>query len=95
MKKKYLSAIKHLHSLRLIHNDINSANIILNEEGILILIDYDSCRYIKKSLRNTDPKRAHWHDPSVELLLEKNDLDAFRDLQIWLAGSADEDFLFE
>ncbi|KAL4935318.1 hypothetical protein BDV06DRAFT_234434 [Aspergillus oleicola] len=90
------AAIKHLHSLGLVHNDINPANIMIDGDGTLILIDFDSCRYIGESLRNTDTKRTHhWHDPSVDLSLEKNDLDAFQDLQIWLAGSADEDFLFD
>ncbi|KAL4934757.1 hypothetical protein BDV06DRAFT_208325 [Aspergillus oleicola] len=91
-----LAAIKHLHALGLVHNDINPANITIDEGGTLILIDFDSCRYIGESLRCTETKRTHhWHDPSVDISLEKNDLDAFKDLQTWLAGSADEDFLFE
>ncbi|KAL5333726.1 kinase-like protein [Aspergillus crustosus] len=91
-----LSAIKHLHSLGLVHNDINPANIMLDEDGTLILIDFDSCRYIGESLRATETKRTHhWHDPSVDISLENNDLTAFRELQIWLAGLANEDFLFQ
>ncbi|KAK6814583.1 hypothetical protein RU639_009524 [Aspergillus parasiticus] len=91
-----LAAIKHLHSLGLVHNDINSANIMLDEDGTLILIDFDSCRYIRESLSSTETKRTrHWHDPSVDISLEKNDLDALKDLQIWLTGSVDDDFLFE
>ncbi|KNG88761.1 hypothetical protein ANOM_002816 [Aspergillus nomiae NRRL 13137] len=91
-----LAAIRHLHSLGLVHNDINPANIMLDEDGTFILIDFDSCRYIGESLRNTETKRTrHWHDPSVDISLEKNDLDAFKDLQIWLTGPADEEFLFE
>ncbi|KAE8318275.1 kinase-like protein [Aspergillus transmontanensis] len=91
-----LAAIKHFHSLGLVHNDINSANIMLDEDGTLILIDFDSCRYIRESLSSTETKRTrHWHDPSVDISLEKNDLDALKDLQIWLTGSVDDDFLFE
>ncbi|KAL3457569.1 kinase-like protein [Aspergillus heterothallicus] len=94
--KGILAAIKHLHSLGLVHNDINPANIMIDENGTLILIDFDSCRYIGESLRNTETKRTHhWHNPSVDISLEKNDFDAFRDLQIWLAGLEDEDFLFD
>ncbi|GAQ43606.1 hypothetical protein AtubIFM55763_010592 [Aspergillus tubingensis] len=90
-----LSAIKHIHSFGLVHNDINPANIMIDEKGTLVLIDFDSCRFIGEPLRDTEAKRTHqWHDPSVKVALEKNDLDAFRDLRIWLAGSADEDFLF-
>ncbi|KAL3481913.1 kinase-like protein [Aspergillus californicus] len=91
-----LAAIKHLHSLGIVHNDINPANIMIDEDGALILIDLDSCRYIGESLRDTETKRTHhWHDPSVDISLEKNDFDAFKELQIWLAGSEDEVFLFE
>ncbi|KAL4861371.1 hypothetical protein BDV12DRAFT_180382 [Aspergillus spectabilis] len=90
------AAIKHLHSLGLFHNDINPANIMIDDDGTLVLIDFDSCRYIGEPLRDTETKRTHhWHDPSVEVSLEKNDFDAFNELQIWLAGSADEVFLFE
>lgn len=89
-----LAAIKHLHSLGIIHNDINPANIMLNEDGTLI--DFDSCRFIGESLSNTKTKRTrHWHDPTVDISLEKNDLEAFKDLRAWLTGSLDEDFLFE
>nr|AAY23171.1 putative serine/threonine-protein kinase [Penicillium chrysogenum] len=42
-----LAAIKHLHSLGIVHNDINPANIMLDEDGTFILIDFDSCRYIR------------------------------------------------
>ncbi|CAG8147937.1 unnamed protein product [Penicillium nalgiovense] len=91
-----LAAIKHLHSFGLVHNDINPANIMLDDDGTFILIDFDSCRSIGESLRDTETKRTrHWHNPAVDISLEKNDLDAFRDLQIWLTGSADEKFGFE
>ena len=91
-----LAAIQHLHSLGIVHNDINPANIMLDEDGTLILIDFDSCRYVGESLRNTGTKRTHhWHDPTVDISLEKNDLDAFKDLQVWLTGSVDDGFVFE
>lgn len=90
-----LAGIKHLHSLGLVHNDVNPANIMLGDDR-LVLIDFDSCRSIGQSLRDTNTKRTpHWHDPSVEISLEKNDLDAFKELKIWLTGSLDDDFLFE
>lgn len=94
VKKEILAAIKHLHSLGMVHNDINPANIMLDEDGTLILIDFDSCRYIGESLGNTGTKRTR-HDPTVDISLEKNDLDAFEDLQVWLCGSVDEEFIFK
>jgi serine/threonine protein kinase len=93
--QELLAAIKHLHLLGLVHNDINPANIMLDEEGKLILIDFDSCRNIGESLRDTETKRTpYWHDPTVDVSVEKNDIDAFKDLQIWLTGSTSEDFIF-
>jgi serine/threonine protein kinase len=90
-----LAAIKHLHSLGIVHNDINPANVMFDEDSTFILIDFDSCRYIGEDLRTTRAKRTHhWHDPAVVTSLEKNDLDAFRELQIWLTGSEKEEFNF-
>jgi serine/threonine protein kinase len=36
--------IYHLHSLGLIHNDINPANIMMDEDDVPIIIDFDSAR---------------------------------------------------
>lgn len=91
-----MTGIKHLHSIGLVHNDLNPANIMFDQDDMLVLIDFDSCRYIGEPLRSTGTKRTHhWHDPSVDSSMEKNDLDAFKDLQTWLTGSVDEVFIFE
>ncbi|KAL2820613.1 kinase-like domain-containing protein [Aspergillus granulosus] len=87
-----LAAIKHLHSLGLVHNDINPANVMIDKDGTFILIDFGSCRSIGEPL-GTAGRTHHWYDDSVEVSLEKNDLDAFKELQTWLTGSVDEDFL--
>ncbi|KAK0488298.1 kinase-like domain-containing protein, partial [Armillaria luteobubalina] len=36
--------IEHLHDLGLVHNDINPSNIMLDVDGTLVIIDFDSCR---------------------------------------------------
>lgn len=38
------SAVHHLHSLGFCHNDINPANIMIDNDGGAILIDFDSCQ---------------------------------------------------
>jgi serine/threonine protein kinase len=77
--------IKHLHSLGLVHNDINPTNILFDEYGTPVLIDFDSCRKVGESLRDTETKRTHqWHDPKTDTASEKNDLGAFEELKIWL-----------
>lgn len=42
-------SIKHLHSLNLIHNDLNPSNIII-DRSTWIIIDFRSCRYKGESL---------------------------------------------
>jgi serine/threonine protein kinase len=82
-------------SLGIVHNDINPANIMFDKDGTLLLIYFDSCRYIEETLSTTKTKRTHqWHDPSVDVSLEKNDLDAFQELRTWLIGSADDNYNF-
>lgn len=44
------SAVQHLHSLRLAHNDINPKNIMLGEGGEPKLIDFGSCQPIGQRL---------------------------------------------
>lgn len=90
-----LTGIQHLHKLGLVHNDINPANIMLDEDGTVILIDFDSCRRVGEPLGETHTKRTHqWHDPRVDIALENNDLDAWEELKTWFTGCADE-YLFK
>lgn len=37
------SAVQHLHKLGFCHNDINSSNIMFDEQDEVVLIDFDSC----------------------------------------------------
>ena len=90
-----LSGIRHLHSLGLVHNDITPANIMLEEDGTWVIIDFDSCRRVGEVLRDTATKRTYgWHDPGVTVSCEKNDLDACSELQVWLFGLSTAEFLF-
>lgn len=84
-----LQAIHHLHSLGIVHNDINPANVMVDETGLLVLIDFDSCRFVGASLLETRTRRTPgWHDPKIMLSLVENDLSAFAELKIWLFGSS-------
>jgi serine/threonine protein kinase len=90
-----LDGIQHLHSLGLVHNDITPSNIMLDDDGTLVLIDFDSCRKVGELLCETETKRTHgWHDPDVKTVSERNDLDAFLELRTWLFGSSVDQFLF-
>ncbi|CAA7260725.1 unnamed protein product [Cyclocybe aegerita] len=38
------AGLDHIHSFGLVHNDINPSNIMLDEAGKAVIIDFDSCR---------------------------------------------------
>ena len=38
------SGVAHIHSKGLVHNDIKSMNVMLDENDTAVLIDFDSCR---------------------------------------------------
>jgi serine/threonine protein kinase len=44
------SAVQHLHSIGLAHNDINPANILVNSYSLPVLVDFGSCREIGEKL---------------------------------------------
>lgn len=91
------SAVAHLHSLGLVHNDINPSNIFITRDGRLALGDFDSCRRAGESLTNGSEgtKRTYgWHDPSVTVALRRNDLDAIEELRTWMFGSSADEFIF-
>jgi hypothetical protein len=67
---------------------------MFEEDDTTVVIDFDSCRKVGESLHGT--KRTHgWHDPHIQTALEKNDLDAFGELQTWLIGSSANKFMFK
>jgi hypothetical protein len=67
-----------------------------DDDGTLVLIDFDSCQKIGELLHDTETKRTHgWHDPDIKTASEKNDLDTFLELQTWLFGLSVDKFLFK
>ncbi|KAL2135787.1 hypothetical protein VTI74DRAFT_6992 [Chaetomium olivicolor] len=77
-----LDGIQHLHSLGIVHNDVNPSNIMFDENGRLVLIDFDSCRYVGEPILATGAKRTPgWHEHSVVLSRKMNDLEAFEEVK--------------
>ena len=94
---QYLSEVEagicHLHSLRFIHNDLNSMNIMITESDTSIIIDFDSCLEIGAPIKNL--KRMYgWYDREVQLSQKSNDLAALQELQVWLLGTSPDRFQY-
>ncbi|KAK4866235.1 hypothetical protein LT330_008576 [Penicillium expansum] len=86
------SGIRHLHSLGLVHNDINPSNIMFDGDE-LVIIDFGSCRPIGDSIEGSGGT-YEWCDQKVQLSLPGNDLNALEEIRIWL-GDDSRDFQFE
>ncbi|KAL6409955.1 Mitogen-activated protein kinase 8 [Ilyonectria robusta] len=80
------SGIRYLHSLGLVHNDINPSNIMLDGD-VPIIIDFGSCRRVGESLEDVG-RTYEWYDENVQLSVPKNDLDALEEIRIWLGDDS-------
>lgn len=68
--------IEHLHSLGIIHNDLNPYNIMLKSDDTPVIIDFDSCRRDGDKL--VKGGTMGWADESVEYASPKNDYDGLK-----------------
>lgn len=80
------SGIRHLHSLGLVHNDINPSNIMFDGDK-LVIIDFGSCRPIGESMEVCG-RTYEWYDETVMLSLPENDLNALEEIRIWLGDDS-------
>ncbi|KAL5366373.1 kinase-like domain-containing protein [Aspergillus floccosus] len=85
------TGIRHLHSLGIIHNDINPSNIMFDGDTPVI-IDFGSCRPIGHDLGMVG-RTYEWHDGNIMEAKPSNDLDALEEMRFWLKGSV-ENFRF-
>ncbi|KAK3933539.1 hypothetical protein QBC46DRAFT_433293 [Diplogelasinospora grovesii] len=83
---KLSEGIKYIHSLGIIHNDITPSNI---------MVDYDGTLGELLDANGIGTKRTYgWHNLDITVATEKNDLDAFTELQTWLFGFSADSYLF-
>jgi serine/threonine protein kinase len=86
--------IRHIHSLKRIHNNFNPSNILITDDDIPVISDFDSSTDPGSDL--TRVKRTHgWFNPDVSRAMESNDLDALEELRIWLTGSSADEYQFK
>lgn len=85
--------VQWLHDLFVVHNDINPANIMLDEKETPILIDFESSCAPGQDLGMA--KRTYgWYNPQVSKSQVSNDLDALAELRVWLTGTSPDEFQF-
>ncbi|KJZ72053.1 hypothetical protein HIM_08508 [Hirsutella minnesotensis 3608] len=80
------SGIRHLHSLGLVHNDINPSNIMLHNDTAVI-IDFGSCRRLGESLEGVG-RTYEWYDEDIQVATPQNDLDALDEIRVWLGDES-------
>ncbi|KAM0420946.1 hypothetical protein ACHAPT_011336 [Fusarium lateritium] len=75
------SAVDHLHSLGLAHNDINPENIMI-KDGMPVLIDFGSCQPEGKRLQSLGT--AGWYEELFFTSEKKHDAYSLKKLRDWL-----------
>jgi serine/threonine protein kinase len=77
--------LQHLHSLTLVHKDLNLSNIMVptEEDDTAIIIDFGSCRPIGESIENVG-RTMERYDQEVLTSLPSNDTDALDEITEWL-----------
>ncbi|KAJ3473763.1 hypothetical protein NLG97_g10145 [Lecanicillium saksenae] len=76
------SAVHHLHTLGLAHNDISSLNIMMKEGGVPVLIDFDSCAAFGERLQSMGS--PGWCEEAFHMSAKKHDLYSLKVLREWL-----------
>nr|POE54163.1 hypothetical protein CFP56_63466 [Quercus suber] len=79
---KLTSAIDHLHSLGLAHNDLTPMIVMLEDANDPVLIDYGSCQPFGGTLITAGTRG--WIDEEFDLSAQKNDQSALTRLRKWL-----------
>jgi serine/threonine protein kinase len=76
------SAVIHLHSLNLAHNDINPENVLVDKDGLPVLIDFGSCQQPKKRLLTSGT--PGWAYDTFTHSDQRNDVFALGKMLLWL-----------
>ncbi|KAK1764626.1 kinase-like domain-containing protein [Phialemonium atrogriseum] len=81
------SAVHHLHSLGMAHNDINPANIMVGEGGVPVLVDFGSCREVGHKM-TTSRGTPGWVDEEDDYTTseERHDVFALGKIRTWLGN---------
>lgn len=78
------SAVEHLHTLGLAHNDINPDNIMV-KNGSPVLIDFDSCQPFGKHLQSLGTEG--WYEKVFYTSEKEHDIYSLGKVQEWLQAA--------
>ncbi|KAF1849621.1 uncharacterized protein K460DRAFT_269746 [Cucurbitaria berberidis CBS 394.84] len=82
------AAVKHLHSFRLAHNDLNPTNIAIDGDDNPILLDFGSCRRFGERLLSGGT--FSWIDEDYSTSAQCHDELAMVKIEAWLLSEAQE-----
>jgi serine/threonine protein kinase len=81
---KLISAINHLHSIGLAHNDLKPANVMLTADNMPVIIDFGSCQpFGARLMQGGTPG---WCEEPVHTSEGKHDIYALKLIREWLAN---------
>ena len=80
--RKITSAVCHLHSLGLAHNDLTPMNIMVDGYDDPVIIDYSSCRPFGRTLITAGT--PGWIDEDFTISAQEHDKSALDKIQRWL-----------
>ncbi|KAF1977410.1 hypothetical protein BU23DRAFT_295763 [Bimuria novae-zelandiae CBS 107.79] len=79
--REITSAVNHLHSIGLAHNDLTPMNIMVDEHDTSIIVDFGSCQPFGCELITAGT--PGWIDEDFTHSVEHHDVDALHKLQTW------------
>eukprot|EP00127_Corallochytrium_limacisporum_P003476 Clim_evm104s149 gene=Clim_evmTU104s149 len=84
--QQLLWGLWYLHVKKIIHRDLKTANILINNEGILKLADFGLAREMNDSGRYTNRVITLWYRPPELILCDKSDNYYDERVDMWGAG---------
>lgn len=82
------SGIEHIHGLGWIHNDINLNNVMLDNNGAVVIIAFGSCCRGGESLEDFD-RTYGWHDKQAGIPMPASGFGTVHEICLWLGDDAE------
>lgn len=80
--------LEHIHGLGIVHDDLNPANIMFDDDDVPKITGFGSCRRVGGGLDDAG-RKYEWHDEENQANDISNDLEALAEISAWLHGDVD------